>query len=184
MAEVRIAQRGVDEDGAWCNRSEHIREIEWDARRIFGVDVADARHVAALTPARHIPIHVVVKGVEARTGDGDLYPLVEGGEKERIMAAERESDAANASAVDLRKRLEEVNGAHVVPNAFHRAARVAHPDRIHEVIPQGDIVRGNRHIPSLSGLEGVQWVILTNPGGPAFAAAGSLKGEESGSGTC
>src|SRR5262245_40286617 len=144
--EVVVVDRRVDVHGPGSDRREHVRKVEGHSRRVGAVLGSDLRHVAAMAPAGEIAAVVGGERVEAATGDDDLQAIVERGEKQGVVPAERVADHADATAVDLGKTLQEIDGAAMIDDPLHGRADVTMSVRIELVVAvirivgrQGDV---------------------------------------------
>ncbi len=99
--EVRVAERGVREERPGGEGADQLREVKRHLLRIGLVLRPDPGHVAGMRPAGDVPLHVTREAVVAAGGDDGLDPVVEEGEEDRIVAAERVADRADPGAVDL-----------------------------------------------------------------------------------
>jgi len=80
-------------------------EIERNPVGAVTVFVANARHVAITGPARQISFVIRMKRRKAATGDNREDADVEGRGEQRIVSAERMTDAADPVRIDFRQSL-------------------------------------------------------------------------------
>ena len=83
----------------------------------------------------------------AATRDDDLQPLVENADEHGVVAAQRMADHADALGIDVVAGHEQIDGAHVIEDALHRARLVAVVLEIVILrIAEGRIIGGENHI--------------------------------------
>src|SRR5437016_5621991 len=139
------------------------------------VNGIDARHVARACPALQLAAVVLRKAREAAVGYRGLDARIKGGAEHGVVTAQRVAEAADTFAIHFGQRLQQIDGAHVVPDRLHATALEFAVHEIVLVIAKARIVRRERHITALGKMHRVAHAFaITQAGRLALADLGGL----------
>ncbi len=173
--EVAVVQRRIREEGPRRQPGHDLVHVERHLVGIELIDVANAGHVAIAGPAFEFAAVVVMKWGPAAARHNHLDPLVEQAHKHRVVAAQRVADRADPCWVDLGPALQQVDRAHVIEDALHRARRVRIGLEVVRVVAKAGIVGHEHHVPASRQLDAVMEILAVGQSGRlAFAGYGRL----------
>src|SRR5262249_40305524 len=111
-----VAHWGTGQERAWGQRGHDLGEVERHLFRLQLIARADTRHVAVVPPTGEVALEVSGEAAKTTVGDDAFDPFVENRNKHAVVPAQGMANGANALRIDLRQRLQQIDGPHVVPD--------------------------------------------------------------------